>query len=176
MSERQCGTCGMCCKLPLIVELNKPPGVWCPHAIRGKGCGAYDTRPEVCRVFSCNWLGQPNLDDAWRPDRCGFILHTRTDAMLSVLVEPSKPDAWRRQPYYAQLRAWAQEAMDAGHGGLVVVSIGPRMIVVLPHRDVDLGPLGPGHKISVVGDATGVVRRLYVEVVSPEGKLTRYAG
>src|ERR1700730_953620 len=44
---KACGTCMMCCKLPLIEELNKPIDRWCRHAVPGKGCGIYTDRPPV---------------------------------------------------------------------------------------------------------------------------------
>ena len=42
---RACGTCMMCCKVPYIKEFEKPAGVWCRHAVPGKGCGIYESRP-----------------------------------------------------------------------------------------------------------------------------------
>src|ERR1700719_447449 len=42
---RACGTCMMCCKVPAIEEFAKPPGVWCKHAVSGRGCGIYAERP-----------------------------------------------------------------------------------------------------------------------------------
>ena len=45
VAGRTCGTCMMCCKVPAIEEFAKPPGVWCRHAVSGKGCGIYADRP-----------------------------------------------------------------------------------------------------------------------------------
>ena len=73
-AAKACGTCSMCCKLPSIAELEKPAGVWCQHVLKGKGCGIYEARPEVCRAFRCSWLRDPDSPDSWRPDRCGFML------------------------------------------------------------------------------------------------------
>src|SRR4051794_3985517 len=42
---RACGSCMMCCKVPYIKEFEKPAGVWCKHAVAGKGCGIYESRP-----------------------------------------------------------------------------------------------------------------------------------
>jgi hypothetical protein len=52
---RDCGDCGLCCKLLKIVELDKPMFCWCPHFIIGKGCDCYDERPQSCRDFDCLW-------------------------------------------------------------------------------------------------------------------------
>jgi hypothetical protein len=37
MTERICGTCSLCCKLPYVAELNKSIDTWCQHARPGKG-------------------------------------------------------------------------------------------------------------------------------------------
>jgi len=72
---RQCGTCVLCCKLLHVVELDKPPGEWCPwlHKKRTRGCSKYTKRPEACREFACLWLKgffDYKLD---RPDMCGVV-------------------------------------------------------------------------------------------------------
>ena len=92
MSERACGSCSLCCKLLRIEELQKLPGDWCVHVLRGKGCGIYESRPAPCRSFLCYWMLQPKLDDAWRPDRCGFLLR---DGSYTAL--PGRHTAFRHQ-------------------------------------------------------------------------------
>src|SRR2546423_15078652 len=69
--DRDCGPCTACCKELTIesAELKKPPGIACVHCVTEKGCGIYETRPPVCRVWFCGWRQMPNLDDSWRPDR-----------------------------------------------------------------------------------------------------------
>jgi hypothetical protein len=172
MGERTCGSCSMCCKLLRIDELKKPQDTWCAHVVRGRGCGAYETRPTACRVFECNWLTLPTLDETWRPDRAGFILSTRENATLSVQVEPSKADAWKRQPYYDQLKAWAKVALTTN--GMVVVRAGRKTTVVLPHRDVFVGELDDDAEISTVLERNGLIQRLYVQVTSSRGQVTRH--
>lgn len=54
--SRTCGECTLCCKVLGIKELEKPPNEYCQHAIKGKGCGVYETRPESCQDFRCLWL------------------------------------------------------------------------------------------------------------------------
>jgi hypothetical protein len=172
MAERTCGSCSMCCKLLRIDELKKPQDTWCQHVVRGRGCGIYEARPAPCRAFLCNWLTLPTLDEAWRPDRCGFILSTRPNATLSVQVEPSKADAWKRRPYYDQLKAWSKVALATN--GMVVVRAGRRTTVVLPHRDVFLGELDDDAQISTVLERRGAVQRLYVQVAASDGRITRH--
>ena len=55
-TERQCGDCGLCCKLVGIGELCKPVHQWCPHWSKNKQCDIYESRPEECRTFACLWL------------------------------------------------------------------------------------------------------------------------
>lgn len=142
---KSCGTCGMCCKLLGVAELEKAAGRWCGHYRRGTGCAVYETRPGACASFECLWLDSMKLDDAWRPDRAKFVLYTERDGRrLNVVVDPASPTAWRREPYYARLKAMSQRAEE---GYELVVAIGDRRIVVFPHEDVDLGMVDPAHKI-----------------------------
>ena len=130
----------LCCKLMGITELNKPMHQWCPHCVKGRGCGIYESRPNECRTFNCDWLVTPALGDEWAPQRSKMILLQLTNGesdKLVVHVDPSSPLAWTKEPYYSQLKKWARsiEARD----GLINVRIGKRLIVVLPNKDVDLG-------------------------------------
>jgi chemotaxis signal transduction protein len=52
-------------------------------------------------------------------------------------VEASAAEAWRQEPHYTDLKAWA--AGMAEQRGQVVVKIGRRAVVILPDRHVDLG-------------------------------------
>ena len=49
-------------------------------------------------------------------------------------------DAWRREPYYRQLREWA--ARSVRFRGQVIAAVGRRMYMIFPDRDVDLGIVG----------------------------------
>jgi len=116
-TARACGNCSLCCKLLAIAELNKPIDTWCPHARPGRGgCSIYPDRPTNCRGFTCGWLsGLPEFGDEWFPARCKMILTPRDPKRtarkqgLLVTVDPTYPNAWRREPYYSQLLALAQE-------------------------------------------------------------------
>lgn len=83
--ERSCGTCGMCCKLPVVEELDKPRNKWCVNASVGAGCKIYDARPSTCRAFNCEWLVNPQLGDAWKPDRSKFYI-ARDGNVLNVRI------------------------------------------------------------------------------------------
>jgi hypothetical protein len=106
--ERSCGDCSLCCKLPYVHELNKSIDTWCPHARPGRGgCSIYATRPTTCRAYVCGWLAGVGGDE-WFPARCKMTLTDNAQGHL-VTVDPAFPNAWRREPYYSQILAWANK-------------------------------------------------------------------
>jgi hypothetical protein len=120
--QRECGSCSLCCKLPYVPELNKPIDTWCPHCRPGHGgCTIYASRPSHCEQFTCLWL-DGRADDHWFPARCKMVLTRKTENQLIVTVDPSFPNAWRQEPYYATLRAYAKRGIFVG------VRIGRRCI------------------------------------------------
>jgi hypothetical protein len=93
------------------------------------------------------------LGDEWKPERARLAL-VRTEAghRLTALVDPGYPGAWRRSPYYENLRRWALEAAQKWPDlYLVDVMIGQRCIVILPDREVDVGVLGPDEAVRLHG-------------------------
>jgi hypothetical protein len=156
-----------------IPELDKPAGPWCAHVCPGRGCGVYETRPQSCRDFLCGWMTHPSLDERWRPDRAGFLLQAVSPEVMMVRVEPSKPDAWKRAPYYAQLKDWARIATAAG--GMVLVQVRDKTTVLLPHADVPVGDVLPSDQVSVRFETRGVLRRAVVEVTHTDGSIHRHA-
>lgn len=118
IAGRSCGTCTLCCRLPDIDLFDKPANVWCSHCVAEKGCSIYADRPSVCRDFLCLWMTDEGLAEAWEPSRSHMMVY-RQGPQVTVLVDPDHPDIWRREPYHAQLRAWAEEA--APRGGYVIV-------------------------------------------------------
>ena len=138
----------MCCKVLNIKELKKPPGLWCSHALPGKGCGIYADRPPVCRVFYCAWMQDPKFSPEWKPQKSKFVVFVQPDrSILHVAVDPNFPNAWTKPPFYAQIKKWAVEGAEEKR--FVLVRIGPRLIAVLPDRDVDLGLVDPEDKLEV---------------------------
>jgi len=160
---RACGTCTMCCKLIAVTELGKQPGSWCPHCVRGKGCGIYETRPTECRTFFCHWMVEKGLGPDWKPERSKIILVTSQGGHLTAFVDPGTPAAWRGAPYFDTLRRWAHDGARAKPMRIVSVRIGTRGIVILPDREVDLGTVGPNETIQV---APGQGGRLEVRKIS----------
>ena len=84
---------------------------------------------------------EKTLGPEWKPERAKFAL-VKTDGghRLTALVDPGFSSAWRRSPYYENLKQWAAEAARRLPDiYLVDALIGRRSIVILPDRDVDMG-------------------------------------
>ena len=110
---RACGTCMMCCKVPAIEEFAKPPGVWCKHAVSGKGCGIYAERPGSCRAFYCLWMQDASFGPEWKPEKAKFVVYVQRNGVnLQVAVDPSFPNAWTKPPYQARIRQWVADGAE----------------------------------------------------------------
>lgn len=143
---KSCGDCGLCCKVMGVAELDKAPGRWCAHYLKGGGCGVYDTRPSSCRSFHCEWLLSDKLGSEWKPDKARFVLSwEETRQKLSIVVDPAQPMAWRREPYQSRIRGWAARGKEDGTE--VMVCINDRRIVIFDDREIDLGVINPDHKV-----------------------------
>lgn len=157
---RACGDCTLCCKVVPVLEIAKPAGVWCPHCGGGKRCAIYDTRFASCRTFYCQWMIETGLGPEWKPERAKFVLiKTEAGRHLSACVDPGFPSAWRRSPYYENLKQWAVEGLRRSPLRLVDAMIGSRCIVILPDRDVDIGLLGPDEMIELRNEGAGIEPR-----------------
>lgn len=144
---RNCDDCALCCKLPTIPALEKPEGQWCRNCSTRKTCDAYETRPEPCRDFFCLFMRNANLDEAWRPTNARFLITTKPSdggEMMVVMVDPARPDAWRREPYFSNLRTWSAQFQ-------LIISIAGKRIVLFPDHEKDFGILGPGEIIEFIG-------------------------
>jgi hypothetical protein len=103
--------CTLCCKLLGIAELGKPKGVWCGHCDIGVGCRIYAMRPPSCGEFHCGFLTLGTLKEAWRPSKCKIVVAAEAGGRrLAAYVDPGRPDAWKAEPYYSQLKEWARLA------------------------------------------------------------------
>ena len=96
---------------------------------------------------------EKGLGPEWKPDRAKFVLvKTEAGRHLSACVDPGYPSAWRRSPYYENLKQWAVEGIRRSPDlHIVDVMIGTRCIVILPHRDVDLGILAADEMVELNG-------------------------
>ena len=140
---RSCKDCTLCCKLLGIAELEKPRATWCTHCDVKAGCKIHGAHPAECRDFYCGYLTNAALDESWAPTRSKMVLvYDEVHApRLSVHVDPARPDAWRKEPYYSQIKRWAVAA--ARRRGQVIVWQGRSTVAVLTDRDKDLGEVRP---------------------------------
>jgi hypothetical protein len=143
---RSCGTCTLCCKVYDVPSLGKPMGQWCSHCLPGRGCGIHETRPQHCRSFHCLWMTESWLGPEWKPERSKIVLTMDpVNRFLLAQVDPGAPQAWRKEPYYGQLKRWAAGALrEKRH---VIVFLNQNATVILPDRDVPLGLIAPGDRI-----------------------------
>jgi uncharacterized protein len=106
---KACGDCIMCCTALEISELKKPAGPPCPNCILSGGCKIYESRPQVCRDFECEWLTTRTLPPNMRPDRIGTILMEDDDTEeYRAVCAPGRPLAWRNPRVFAHLVAVAK--------------------------------------------------------------------
>src|SRR5215212_9198972 len=109
---RSCDGCTLCCKVMGVQALAKPRGTWCGHCQIGRGCGAYAERPQECIEFNCGYLVLPHLTPEWKPAVCHLIISSGvSNDRLSIHVDPTRPDAWRCQPYYGVMKEWARQGL-----------------------------------------------------------------
>jgi hypothetical protein len=116
---KACGTCSLCCKILEITELAKPAGLWCGDWCASKGCGIYETRPNICHDYECLWKQDRGLSANFRPDRTGTILMEDPDSdEYRAVCDPAKPMAWRTPLIFNHLVKLAKS------GRLVVAKAG----------------------------------------------------
>jgi hypothetical protein len=143
---RACGTCTLCCKVYDVPAVESIAGQWCRHTVSGRGCAIHATRPDHCRAFHCLWMTEGWLGPEWKPERAKMVLSldpaTRN---MNVQVDPGQANAWRREPYYAQLRRWA--VASAPKRRHVLVHVNKATTVILPDRDVSLGTVAADERI-----------------------------
>lgn len=168
---RSCGTCSLCCKVGPVPELDKPAGQWCPHCVPGSGCAVHPDRPRSCRQFFCAWRLDPNLGPEWKPEVCRFVLSAEpVHQVLTVMVDPGMPLAWKREPYYARLKQFSGAAFRQDRK--VLVNLKGAITVILPDREVPIGVLAPGDEIAVWrdGPAYGAALRRSSEPATERGR------
>ena len=139
---RECGGCTLCCKVYAIPEIDKPGGKWCTHCKPGRGCTIHDKLPKQCAEFNCLWRTQASLPAHWKPDQAKMVvtIHPR-NGNIYVQVDPGMPSAWRRQPFYDQLREWWKNNLHKGW--YVIVYVNELATLILPNQDMPLGRLTP---------------------------------
>ena len=114
-----CGSCVACCRIFEIPELKKPAGRWCEHCEIGRGCQIYESRPNVCRKFSCLWLLSQSREDRreilgpeLRPDRCKVVFSPSTnDRVMAATTMPGSPLAWQRSDVMGLIKVMTDQGM-----------------------------------------------------------------
>jgi hypothetical protein len=135
---RSCDGCTLCCRVMEATTINKPQGVICEYCDVGLGCGIHTKRPDECRDFFCGWLLDGSLGEEWRPETSHIIITYDLDGhRLNANADPLFPDAWKREPYLSQLKAWAAKALT--RNCQVIAYVGRHTYPILPDRYVDLG-------------------------------------
>ena len=138
VAGRSCAGCTMCCKLLSIEALNKPRLQWCTHCDIGAGCKIYQERPAECRAFTCGYLAEAGIGEHWKPVKSKMVISRATNGnRIVVYVDADRSDAWRKEPYYSDLKSWSRTA--AKNQGQLLVSQGRDMIVITP--ETNLGPV-----------------------------------
>ena len=151
-----------------IVEMEKPRGVWCDHAVPGQGCAIYDQRPQSCRVFSCLWLLDPALGEEWKPEKSKLVIVPDNDNKATrVYVDSSSPDAWKREPYHRALLDFMQNGLLEGR--LLFINVGNKNALLLPDakdgwRLEDLGKLREGDEVRLKRVGPPFAPRYEVEI------------
>jgi hypothetical protein len=130
----------MCCKLLSIPELDKPQQKWCQHCEIGVGCNIYDEKPPSCSAFYCGYLLNDGIDEHWKPSTSKMVLDFEQDSNRIVIhVDSCRLHAWRKEPYYSEIKGWAVAA--AQNRGQVIVWQGNDAVAILPDREKNLGPV-----------------------------------
>ena len=71
----KCGSCQVCCEVLRIDEISKPAHSRCTNQVK-TGCKIYESRPNSCKVYQCEWLKNGEPEDN-RPDRLGILFSER---------------------------------------------------------------------------------------------------
>ena len=161
-AAKPCAECNLCCTLLTVNALEKPAGVRCAKLKYGN-CSIYEDRPHECGAFQCFWSLAEALDETWRPDRAGFVLWSDADRRLIVDVDPKRPKSWRREPYYSQLRLWADRSRSDPME--VLVRVRGRMFVIFPEKAIDLGVFQPTMSVDSGYEVHGGQRSPYARFV-----------
>jgi hypothetical protein len=137
---RQCGSCTLCCKLLAIPALDKPPGEWCRYCVPGLGCSIYDQRPDVCRIFACQWLRNESFGDEWFPPRAkmfAYLDNSVQPRLFRVVVDRSAPGRWRQSPYQERLRAISDLGLRRSNFN-TIAQCGDRVWLILPDGEAEI--------------------------------------
>ena len=153
-NSKSCDGCAMCCMVMGVKALDKPKGVWCTHCSSRKSCDDYEARPDECRNFYCGYITVEMLDERWKPSKSKIIMVEELGGRrVTAYVDPNRPDAWRKEPFYSTLKGWSQAALAQNRQ--VMVCVNDRTYIIFPDRDVDLGVVDADHHVISVLSGDG---------------------
>ena len=128
--------CTMCCKVIGVREINKPRGQGCNRCDIGKGRTVHSMSLAECKAYACRFQFDPELDESWRPSKCGLVVNTDLRRVV-VNVDADQPDALRKEPFYSTFKRWSRTVLP---GWPVYISIGNEVVAVYPDRDLRVTP------------------------------------
>jgi hypothetical protein len=161
---RACGECALCCKVFRVPELDKPANKWCVHCKPGmNACQIYETRPPVCRGYLCQYLTLKGLGEEWYPLHSKMVVSREENGKkVAIYVDPAFPRRWREEPYYSQIRRMS--VLAAPQLIQVVVYVGTKGTVILPNKEVEVGP----EDMVMLYEVSGLGRNWDVKVVKKQ--------
>lgn len=170
---RTCDGCSLCCKVLRIDWLEKPANKRCVHSVPG-GCGIHGSHPAGCRDFFCLWIDNAAFGPEWKPDKARFVM-TKSPSGRGLLlnVDIDAPDAWKAEPYYSQLKYYAQATQQ---GNYIVVCVGDRFWAIFPEENLAICELGAGSQISVGYKDSPGGRQPFATVQAGDGSVQSFHG
>ena len=110
-ANRSCGGCSMCCYLLYIPELEKPKRTMCPNICNG--CKIYETRPQSCRNFTCEWLINPKFGDEWQPLKSKIVVFfSESNSKIFLNFHCQEDGCWKKEPYFSQIKFYARYGIN----------------------------------------------------------------
>jgi hypothetical protein len=94
--------------------------------------------------FTCVWLVNPSLSDAWYPARSRMVTHLSRDdsgtLQFEIHVDSMVPLQWKAEPYYSDIKNIAFSGLTDREGAwrTVVFTAGHRRFLILPNKDIEL--------------------------------------
>jgi len=87
----ECDGCTLCCKFPVIPEVNSKVNEYCQYCKEEVGCEIYEERPESCRIYECAWKQMISqmliVSKELRPDKCHVLFEKYSDNVIVGVTE-----------------------------------------------------------------------------------------
>jgi hypothetical protein len=114
----------------------KPRHNWCKHADPGHGCMIYNTRPDICRDFHCQWVIDNRHPDYWFPAKSKIVINATIEKKhkyVTFIVDPNYPMRWQEEPYVSDIKKIAQAGIEGrlGEKWTTIVMVGEERIPII---------------------------------------------